>query len=72
MSFKIYFYINLSAPPDASITDPVTKPLHSEHRKQAIWAISIGFPNLPTGVCSLPMDFIISSSFKLAKSFLVC
>ena len=29
-------YINLSAPPEASITEPVTKPLHSEHKKQAI------------------------------------
>ena len=64
-------YINLSAPPEASITEPVTKPLHSEHKKHAIWAISIGFPNLPTGVNSSPSCLIITSSSKFAKSFLV-
>src|ERR1700720_3222758 len=45
-------HMKRSAPPDASIVSPVTKPLREEPRKAAMAAISSAFPARPTGVSS--------------------
>ena len=46
-----------SAPPDASMVQPVTKPLRPDARKAAVAAISSGKPKRPTGVSSAPSFF---------------
>jgi len=55
-------YMKRSAPPEASMVSPVTKPLRSEARKAARAAISSGRPKRPIGVSSAPSSLISSSS----------
>jgi hypothetical protein len=63
----VFSYIKRSAPPDAWIVSPVTKPFLSEARNAATAAISSGLPKRPTGVSSAPSRAITSSSVNSAK-----